>query len=340
MDTKEDYSGILTLMAIHQLAPLVSDVQDISLNGEESNEDMNIDNNVEIEATSTERSLGLQSDLRTASNLTFNPSECSLETQYCLGVTANFANILVSHFVSVIATSRSEEAKKICNELLSIVQKTTDITADDLLILARKMQDEKKLIESLLFYQLSWKCLDHNDSTKVINRALKILSAFKGIIEETVDTGLVSKSLTKLYLIPQMASIRCAITDLDGLDKTKKCVAEALCLDRLGSCQRLAGDTNASKASFLEAIGLMDRELSEKAEKHEVYSKHLHSLGETYLTQGETNEAIKVFLRAIAAMKKADYDTERERKKNINVTERCIIRAQNQPIALLSRLFY
>ncbi|CAK8689378.1 unnamed protein product [Clavelina lepadiformis] len=241
---------------------------------------------------------------------------------YELGSAVNCFSLLVKYFVVLVRTDRIDKAYEIRNEFFSLSQ-NAELSAEDVMTYADQLRVRSKCFESLLFYDLAATLIvNETQPEEAINSFLKCVVGWSGLVRDLLEKHLVRKSFVKTRVVSQMSDSYKRVKGLAGLDKKQSCLVLAIILHCIDQAYWLLGEIKAREETGETAVQMMRDVFGEEASKFQIYSTILNNLGHAYMIQGRTDEAIRLFTEAIAALKKAiDYSSEAERKRDMEKAE-------------------
>jgi len=217
-----------------------------------------------------------------------------------------------------------EEATKIKAELIHLIEKHIDTTAEDMRLFGEKLGDDKLFLESILSFDvastLSEKVKNHEEKLEMIQFCVQgLMKTNKVMIEEDPDM----MAIVKEYVIPLMHDKLHLMESTSSVSEQFMCLQVSCVCLYIGASHYLVGQLKEQGQLLREAIKRMDNVFGESKIKQHVYGTLLNNLGAVCLMASCYEEAASFFKQAIDASKTAtDYDIEEERKEHIKLSEK------------------
>ena len=246
------------------------------------------------------------------------------------------APVLVQYYVTLMQSNDPQKATEIKNELITLLS-GVDTSPKEIVQFAGKLQEENKLYEVFLMYQVAIHyCREEQNVPTAVTCLLRCCAGTSVIVEKGVESSKLSKELVINHIIPYMKQAKIQMKRHLTFNRTEITEKLAICLHCIEQCQNVAGDLIGRETSLKEAISLLQDHFGKDVEKKKIFGTCLNNLGHTMLMRQRFNEAGKFFKQAIAARQKAeDYDSIAERISDIQSSQNGLKAAQKGECSIL-----
>ncbi|XP_078493402.1 uncharacterized protein LOC144748821 [Ciona intestinalis] len=236
---------------------------------------------------------------------------------------------LVNHYRCCMLVGETKEAIRIKEQLEVLFKEKFQTTPNEIKTFADTIRGEGRDMEAILFYQIAAEFYGNQSKAGLVG----IMSCAKGIqksIEAMLSRDKELKPIIRTQVIPLMRDMREMIRRSDDVSEEDRCLQEVECLHRIEYSEYLVGDQNGRENTGTEAIAIMERVFKKRAGKYKVYGHCLNNLGHTYTNTSRPNDACQYYLKAIAALGKAEDINDDKRDRRIARSKRGLERAKNK----------
>ena len=201
------------------------------------------------------------------------------------------------------------EATKITSELPQLIEKHTNTTADNLRLFGIKLQEDKRLLESILIFDaasvLSKKIENPEAKLEMVQFCVKgMRDANQAMVGEDPDMKVVVKD----YVIPLMRDKLQQMENTLSVSEQYKCIQIVWVLLCIEYSQALVDQLKESEQTLHEGLKRMDEVFGQNKITYRVYGTLFHNLGWASLVASHFREAVSFYKQAIDVFKAAtDY---------------------------------
>jgi len=205
-----------------------------------------------------------------------------------------------------IKSRKYEEATKIKTELADLVENNIDTTAKDMMLLGRKLQEDKLFLESILILDsastLSKKIENSENKLQMIQDCVEgMMLTNKAMIGEGPDMKVVVKD----YVIPLMRDQLQYIESTSSVSEQWKCLQVSRVLHCIEVSQDLVDQLKERERALRQQLKHMDIMYGENKIKHLSYAHLLQSLGAVCSQMSRHEEAASLYKQANDARRAA-----------------------------------
>lgn len=231
-----------------------------------------------------------------------------------------------------LKNKKFEEAKKATSELVQLMSKHIDTTAEDVRIFGEKLRDDKCFVESIMMFDassiLSEKINKPEEKLEKIEVCVyEMKRSNAAMISDDVDM----KVIVKGYVIPLMHDKLRKMERTSSVSEQHKCLQMTWVLHHIEFCHKLVDQLKECERTQKEGIQRMNQVFGQDKIKHRVYGHLLNNLGTLCHSTSRYDEAVSFYRQSIVARKAAtDYRDEEARKKDITRCEENLRNAQEK----------
>ena len=222
--------------------------------------------------------------------------------------------------------------ENVYDQIAIILINKIKVSVEECNLYAEKNYKQKNYFQAILFHLIAGQLLP---TTKDVSRVLYGVQAFmlgiKLCIMNIAQECSFYNNIVRLRILPKMRVLLRRVFDtVIGRSKKDLVMVEVLCMHHLEVSEGFVGDYDASEITLIRSLRRLEAVLGEDANTVHLYGAALNNLGATYLRKKKPNEAIERITQAIDVFMKAiDYNSEEERKNDVERSERVLSQAEN-----------
>jgi len=231
-----------------------------------------------------------------------------------------------------LQTKKYEDATNVAAELTRLIGKYIDTTAEDVRLFGKSLRYDECFLESIVVLAVASAL-----SKTIKNPAEKLqqVQICAGEIKNTnkamIDDDANSKVIVKEYALPLMRGDLRHVENMTAASEQNRCLAESWILHRIELSLHLVGELPEQEQTLLDALKRMDEVFGQGKDKYQIYGHLLNNLGYVFHQTCRHEAAAWYFKQSASAVKVAiDYDDEKERKQDVQQSERNFRRAQKK----------
>lgn len=262
----------------------------------------------------------------------FHEAYGMLDCLHKYGQKVLFIPVLINYHASLMQTNRTEEAEKIRNELIALLEENLDESSRSYAYYANRLLKEKKVFKSLLFYELAaYFCENDEDSENSIGIpqlcCQGLIRLASSLLKETSN----GKYLVKKYVIPCIDKCIGLVIVAASMNLKLSSMAQARCLQCKSLCFLSLRDLEESEKCLREGTKKMEKFLKEGVVNYQLYGSLLKTLGVVVSGQNKHEEAVKILKSSVEAIRQAkDFTSTFEKLRQVKEYEKELEKAQKK----------